>query len=112
MILFQQPTVSWQFQDELFDPTLYESRTYRSDYNVTVHELTIPRAREEHAGSYQCVTPYGSAAIYVDMLGKYNIIDLAVGLLHRVFISYQSNTNYEKHFLTKLIVLLWGTNLL
>ncbi|KAK8735707.1 hypothetical protein OTU49_005276, partial [Cherax quadricarinatus] len=63
----QQSAVSWKFQDELLDPSQYESRMSHSDYNVTVHELIIARAGEAHAGTYECVTPYGSAAVSADM---------------------------------------------
>ncbi|XP_042205115.1 obscurin-like [Homarus americanus] len=63
----QRSTVRWHFEDEVLDPSFYETRMYRLDYNMTVHELTIPRAGEQNAGKYQCVTPYGSASKTVNL---------------------------------------------
>ncbi|XP_069975460.1 hemicentin-1, partial [Penaeus vannamei] len=63
----QRPPVTWNFEGLPLDPRGYESRVEQNEYNVTVHELVIPVGRSHHSGSYECVTAFGSATIYVDL---------------------------------------------
>ncbi|XP_047502541.1 basement membrane-specific heparan sulfate proteoglycan core protein-like [Penaeus chinensis] len=63
----QRSPVTWNFEGLPLDPHVYGARVEQNEYNVTVHELLIPVGRSHHTGTYECVTPFGSASIYVDL---------------------------------------------
>ncbi|XP_068204997.1 uncharacterized protein [Palaemon carinicauda] len=63
----QPGNFKWLYEGAELDPNYFQFREYQTDYNVTVHELAIPNADQENEGTYDCITPYGTASISVNM---------------------------------------------
>ncbi|XP_066990053.1 uncharacterized protein [Macrobrachium rosenbergii] len=57
----------WQYEGAELDPNFFQVKEYQTEYNVTVHELSVPKANEDNSGTYECITPYGTASISVNM---------------------------------------------
>ncbi|KAK8404553.1 hypothetical protein O3P69_007661 [Scylla paramamosain] len=62
-----QVTITWTFEGAVINPNAYESLTYPGEHNTTVHQLVLTHASARNIGTYQCITPFGSAQIYVEM---------------------------------------------
>lgn len=58
----------------MINPNAYESLTYPGEHNMTVHQLVLTRASARNIGTYQCITPFGAAQIYVEMYGEYLVL--------------------------------------
>ena len=74
VVVFHSPRqgsdVFWQFNGAPLDRSWYSERTRTEPYNTTVYEVFIHRASQEHEGTYECVTPYGTKQAEVVMMGE------------------------------------------
>lgn len=79
----RQQEVNWTFEGAVMDPSSYESLTYPGEHNTTIHQLSLSRASARNIGTYQCITPFGSKQIAVEMYSEYILSDWGTSVINK-----------------------------